>query len=63
MGSPADAVRVLVTAERLATVVRLATGNQPVTAVGDARRGQALREVATAIRWTRRLAYTACAAG
>lgn len=62
-GSPADAVRVLVTAERLAAVVRLATGDQPLTASGDARRGQALREVATAIRWTRRLAYTACAAG
>ncbi len=62
-GSPSDAVRILVTAERLATVVRLATGDSPVTASGDARRGQALREVATAIRWTRRLAYTACAAG
>jgi hypothetical protein len=62
-GSPADAVRVLVTAERLGAVVRLATGDQPLTASGDARRGQALREVATAIRWTRRLAYTACAAG
>lgn len=61
-GSPADAVRILVTAERLATVVRLATGDRPVTAAGDARRGRALREVATAIRWTRRLAYTACAA-
>jgi hypothetical protein len=62
-GSPSDAVRVLTTAERLGAVVRLATGDQPLTASGDARRGQALREVATAIRWTRRLAYTACAAG
>lgn len=62
-GSPSDAVRVLVSAERLGTVVRLATGDQPLSASGDARRGQALREVATAIRWTRRLAYTACAAG
>lgn len=62
-GSPSDAVRVLVTAERLGTVVRLATGDQPLSAAGDARRGQALREVETAIRWTRRLAYTACAAG
>lgn len=62
-GSPPDAVRVLVTAERLGAVVRLATGDQPLSANGDARRGQALRDVATAIRWTRRLAYTACAAG
>jgi hypothetical protein len=62
-GSPSDAVRVLVTAERLATVLRLATGGEPLTATTDARRSQALREVADAVRWTRRLAYTACAAG
>ncbi len=61
--SPPDAVRILVTAERLGTVVRLASTDQPTTAAGDERRGRALREVATAIRWTRRLAYTACAAG
>jgi hypothetical protein len=61
--SPADAVRVLVTAERLGTVVRLASTDRPASAAGDERRGRALREVATAIRWTRRLAYTACAAG
>jgi hypothetical protein len=60
-GSPADAVRILVTAERLAAVVRLATGDQPVSAVADARRSRALREVETAVRWARRLAYTACA--
>jgi hypothetical protein len=62
-GSPADAVRILVTAERLAAVVRLATGDRPVSAVADARRSRALREVETAVRWARRLAYTACAAG
>lgn len=61
--SPPDAVRLLVTAERLGAVVRLASTDQPVTAAGDERRLRALREVATAIRWTRRLAYTACAAG
>jgi hypothetical protein len=62
-GSPPDAVRILVTAERLATVLRLAVGGQPVTATADARRSRALRDVETAIRWTRRLAYSACAAG
>jgi hypothetical protein len=62
-GSPADAVRVLVTAERLTAVLRLAVGNEPLTSSADARRSAALREVATAIRWTRRLAYTACAEG
>ncbi|HSP37431.1 MAG TPA: hypothetical protein VLR26_06735 [Frankiaceae bacterium] len=62
-GSPPDAVRVLVTAERLGAVVRLAAGGRPLSSAGDARRAEALREVATAIRWTRRLAYTACAAG
>jgi hypothetical protein len=62
-GSPPDAVRVLVTAERLAAVLALTTGADPLSAAGDARRAAALREVATAIRWTRRLAYTACASG
>lgn len=61
--SPPDAVRILVTADRLGAVIRLAAPDQPATAVGDERRSRALRDVATAIRWTRRLAYTACASG
>jgi hypothetical protein len=44
-------------------VVRLASPDRPASAAGDERRARALRDVATAIRWTRRLAYTACAAG
>lgn len=60
-GSPGDAVRVLTTAERLATVVDLAVGEQPLSAAADARRATALRQVATAVRHARRYAYTECA--
>jgi len=60
-GSPADAVRVLTTAEKLAAVVELAVSNEPLSAAADARRTVALRQVATAVRHARRHAYTACA--
>jgi len=60
-GSPADAVRVLTTAEKLAAVVELAVSNEPLSAAADARRSVALRQVATAVRHARRHAYTACA--
>ncbi len=60
-GSPADAVRVLTTAEKLAAVVELAVSNEPLSAAADAKRSTALRQVATAVRHARRHAYTACA--
>jgi len=62
-GSPADAVRVLTTAQRLEAVVELAAGEQPLSAAADARRVAALREVSRAVRDAFRLAFAACAAG
>lgn len=62
-GSPADAIRVLTTAQRLEVVVSLAAAEQPLSAAADARRAAALREVARAVRDAYRLAFAACAAG
>jgi hypothetical protein len=62
-GSPADAIRVLTTAQRLEAVVELAAGEQPLSAAADARRTSALREVDRAVRDAFRLAFAACASG
>jgi hypothetical protein len=62
-GSPAEAIRVLTTAQRLEAVVELAAGEQPLSAAADARRAEALRDVSRAVRDAFRLAFAACAAG
>jgi hypothetical protein len=61
--SPADAIRVLTTAQRLEAVISLAAAEQPLSAAADARRAAALRDVARAVRDAFRLAFAACAAG
>ncbi len=62
-GSPAEAIRVLTTAQRLEAVVELAAGEEPLSAAADGRRMEALREVSRAVRDAFRLAFAACAAG
>ncbi len=62
-GSPADAIRLLTTAQRLEAVVDLAAAEAPLSAAADARRMAALRDVSRAVRDAFRLAFDACAAG
>ncbi len=62
-GSPAEAMRVLTTAQRLEAVVDLAVGERPLSAAAEARRVTALRDVSRAVRDAFRQAFAACAAG